>query len=295
MRSRIGLSAGAHHRGLLRSVVIQMPAVLWTVDTDLRFTSCTGEAVEAIGLKPKDIVGLSIAEFFGNRDPRYYRAVAHKRALGGETVSYDSEYGGHFFRSNLKPLCDRDRIVGAVGVGLDVTESRLKEERQAFLAHRDSLTRLPNRTLLADRLALTISRAQRDGKVAAIVFVDLDNFKSINDRFGHAVGDEILKAVATRLAACLRSYDTVSRTGGDEFVVVASDLPQAGDAELILNKIRDAFGQPFVIDGQDVGASASLGLSLFPADGADPEELIRNADRAMYRDKRAGQKKPGVT
>ncbi|MBC5824014.1 MAG: GGDEF domain-containing protein [Candidatus Eremiobacteraeota bacterium] len=291
MRTRVGPGEHAHTRSLLRGVVAQMPAVLWTVDMDLRFTSCCGDAIEAAGIKPKDVVGLTISEFFGNRDPRYYRTIAHRRALSGESVSYDSEYAGHFFKSNLKPLRDKGHVVGAVGVGLDVTESRLKEEREAFLAHRDILTRLPNRTLLSDRLSLTISRAQRDGKIAAIIFIDLDNFKEVNDRFGHAVGDQLLKAVAVRLTGSLRSYDTVSRTGGDEFIVVASDLPEAGDAELIMQKINELFVAPFSIEGQSVSMSASIGLSVFPTDGINPEDLIRNADRSMYRAKRSTQKK----
>ncbi len=182
----------------------------------------------------------------------------------------------------------------------DITDRRLTQERLSFLANFDSLTGLPNRVLFRDRLAQAMARAKRSGAPMALMFLDLDNFKVINDSLGHAVGDELLREVAERLKGCLRQVDqvargggeeafTVSRLGGDEFTVIAEQLASAEDAALIARRILDALEAEVELRGQEVHVSASIGISMFPSDDSDLDGLVRHTDMAMYRAKAMGR------
>jgi len=153
----------------------------------------------------------------------------------------------------------------------------------------DSLTGLPNRMLLDDRMAQALSRAERGGKSFALMFVDLDRFKPVNDSFGHAVGDALLKAVAQRLAGCVRKADTVARAGGDEFIIVLSEIGDPKHAAMVGGKILDELSRPFFIDRHEVSISCSIGISVYPTDGKDGNTLKANADVAMYHAKRNGR------
>ena len=164
----------------------------------------------------------------------------------------------------------------------DVRDRKAAEARMLHLAHHDSLTGLPNRTLLADRLAVAIGHARRDGSKVGVLLLDLDHFKTINDSLGHHIGDELLEAVASRLRACLRDSDTAARLGGDEFVIALSNLHSTGDAERIAEKVLAAFTEPFVIEGHSLHVGTSIGISMFPGDGEDPAALLQAADIAMY-------------
>ncbi len=152
----------------------------------------------------------------------------------------------------------------------------------------DPLTQLPNRALLLDRCTHAMASAKRRGSRLALLFLDLDQFKPVNDSLGHALGDEVLKTVAQRLAAAVREADTVSRYGGDEFLILLSEVSQASDAEVIAGKLIAAIAEPCRVDGHALQLSASIGISLYPDDGADIDLLIRKADDAMYRAKRQG-------
>jgi diguanylate cyclase (GGDEF)-like protein/PAS domain S-box-containing protein len=163
------------------------------------------------------------------------------------------------------------------------------EGRLAFLAQFDSLTGLPNRALLADRFAQMIVLAKRRNASLTVLFVDLDEFKMVNDTLGHAGGDDLLKEVAVRLQACVRSGDTVARISGDEFAVILADMAKLEDAALVAQKINDRLGAAFEIRGQEVFISASIGIAAYPGDGGDAESLIGAADAAMYRAKQAGR------
>ena len=162
-------------------------------------------------------------------------------------------------------------------------------EQLLNLALYDSLTGLPNRMLLDDRMAQAASCAERGRKSFALMFVDLDRFKPVNDSFGHSVGDELLKAVAQRLAGCVRKSDTVARTGGDEFVVVLSEIGDPKDAAMVGAKILDELSRPFFVDSHELNISASIGVSVYPGDGKDVNKLKANADVAMYHAKRNGR------
>ena len=157
------------------------------------------------------------------------------------------------------------------------------------LAHHDVLTGLPNRTLLQDRLSQAIELAHRQGTQLAMLFLDLDRFKHINDSLGHAVGDQLLQSVAQRLVSCVRHSDTISRQGGDEFVVLLSNIKHAEDAALSAQKILAALTAPHLIDQLELHVSVSIGISTYPDDGQDAETLLKNADSAMYHAKESGR------
>jgi len=171
----------------------------------------------------------------------------------------------------------------------DITERNLAEQRIAHLAHHDALTGLPNRTLLIDRLQQAIAHAHRSHTRAAVLFLDLDRFKTINDSLGHGAGDRLLQSVASRIQLCIREDDTVARLGGDEFVVVLRDVAHAGDAMSVAEEIARALNETFRIQSQDLHVTASVGISLYPDDGGDVEALLKHADTAMYHAKDAGR------
>lgn len=162
-------------------------------------------------------------------------------------------------------------------------------EQLRGMALHDNLTALPNRTLLEDRLDQAIRHADRNKRRFAVLFVDLDRFKPVNDRYGHRVGDEVLQSVARRLVASVRKDDTVARTGGDEFVVVLSQISRSDDAGMISRKILDELSRPFFIEHHEVGISCSIGISTYPDDASDRHTMMVNADVAMYHAKKSGR------
>ena len=156
-------------------------------------------------------------------------------------------------------------------------------------AEHDLLTGLPNRLLLNDRISQSIALARRDMNQIAVLFLDLDGFKYINDSLGHPIGDQVLQSVAQRLVNCVRSTDTVSRQGGDEFVILLSDVQQPEDAAVMANRMLHVVAQAHSIDQHDLHVTTSIGISVYPEDGQDPATLIKNADTAMYQAKENGR------
>ncbi len=188
------------------------------------------------------------------------------------------------------PIHDRDgQVTGAVIVFHDVSQARAMTRKMEHLAQHDFLTDLPNRALLMERLSRAIGMARRHGTKVALLFLDLDNFKRINDSLGHAIGDELLRSVAQRLATCVRTTDTVCRQGGDEFLVLLTEIEQPQDAAHIMEKLRTALALPQVIGGHELHVTISAGISVFPDDGIDSDTLMRNADTAMYQAKASGR------
>ena len=188
------------------------------------------------------------------------------------------------------PIHDRrGRVTGAVLVFRDVSEARTLSRRMSFLAQHDNLTQLSNRMVLNDRLTQAIAMARRHGQKLAVLFVDVDRFKHINDSLGHAIGDRLLQSVSGRLLACVRRSDTVSRQGGDEFVILLSELTRAQDAAVCADKILLALGAPHHIDQHDLHITVSIGIATYPDDGTETETLMKNADFAMYDAKENGR------
>ncbi len=188
------------------------------------------------------------------------------------------------------PIHDRaGRITGAVIVFHDVSAARAMSVQMTHSAQHDLLTSLPNRLLLNDRITQAIALARRQNKPTAVIFLDLDRFKYINDSLGHAIGDELLQSVSKRLLANVRASDTVSRQGGDEFVILLSEITHLGDAATSARKILLSLNAPHSIRGQDLRIDGSIGISVYPEDGQDAETLIKNADTAMYHAKESGR------
>jgi diguanylate cyclase (GGDEF)-like protein/PAS domain S-box-containing protein len=188
------------------------------------------------------------------------------------------------------PIHDRaGRVIGAVIVFHNVGAARAMSLEVTHAAQHDILTKLPNRVLLNDRISQAIALARRQHRPIAVMFLDLDHFKAINDSLGHAAGDELLRSVSKRLVADVRRSDTVSRQGGDEFVVLLSEITRAEDAAASANKILASLAAPHSIGGKDQNVNLSLGISIYPEDGEDPETLIQNADMAMYHAKESGR------
>ena len=188
------------------------------------------------------------------------------------------------------PIHDANgQLSGAVIVFHDITDAQATALKMAYLAQHDFLTNLPNRVLLNDRISQAIAVAERRRSHLGVLFLDLDNFKLINDSLGHSTGDRLLQSVAQRLTACVRRSDTVSRQGGDEFVVLLTEDNFAEDAALTAEKILTAMAQPHVLDGQQLLVTTSIGISTYPADGLNAETLIKHADSAMYQAKERGR------
>ena len=200
---------------------------------------------------------------------------------------HGKEYG---VRNSVAPIVGKhQKLIGAVMVFQDVTEARALSQRLAYLAHHDSLTDLPNRVLFQDRVHQACQFGQRHDSQFAVVFMDLDHFKHVNDSLGHAVGDQLLKTIAQRLIGTLRGSDTVCRLGGDEFVMLLSDIAGPDDVAEVAKKILREVALPCTLQGTEVNVGISLGIAVFPDDGDDPETLMKHADAAMYRSKREGR------
>nr|WP_320050979.1 sensor domain-containing diguanylate cyclase [uncultured Desulfuromonas sp.] len=174
------------------------------------------------------------------------------------------------------------------GIFRDISQRREQDEQIIKMAYHDMLTNLPNRFLLHDRLSQAISQARRYHQKTALVYVDLDHFKRINDNHGHAIGDILLQKTARRMQDCLRENDTVSRIGGDEFLLILTGIKDRDDIPKIVDKVRIALAAPYIINSLRINSSASMGTAVYPLDGVDPEALLNQADQAMYMAKRQG-------
>ncbi|MCB1906299.1 MAG: EAL domain-containing protein [Rhodocyclaceae bacterium] len=219
--------------------------------------------------------------------------------LDTDAEQYHSEHRMQHTDGHMLWVVERGRVVARGGDGRplrlvatleDVTARRAAAAQIEYLATHDALTGLPNRTLLADRIERAISRARREDHKVAVIFLDLDHFKQVNDTLGHHIGDLLLVAVAGRLMPHLRESDTVSRQGGDEFVVLLPELAEPGDAALVCDKLMQELADPVQFDGHELRISASMGVAIFPDDGRDRETLLQKADVALYRAKDSGRR-----
>lgn len=228
-------------------------------------------------------------------DPERRRELLSLLAEAGEAQGFELAIQRHdgselWISASVRAVRDaKGAVVRYEGAVQDVTERKRSEERIQFQAYHDSLTGLPNRLLLEDRLTQALARSHRRRGALAAVFLDLDNFKLINDSLGHAAGDRLLQRVGERLIGRVRVDDTVARVGGDEFTLLFTDLAHSDDASRMAEKLLDAFRLPFLVDGHELYVTASLGVALFPTDGEDSDALLRNADAAMYRAKESGR------
>jgi diguanylate cyclase (GGDEF)-like protein/PAS domain S-box-containing protein len=220
------------------------------------------------------------------------RAIRENRTveLAANSVLVRRDGSESAIEDSAAPIHDREgRVVGAVIVFHDVSASRTMTRKMSYLAQHDFLTSLPNRVLLSERLSQAIGLAHRRGKQVALLFLDLDFFKHINDSLGHAIGDQLLQAVAGRLSACVRTTDTVCRQGGDEFVILLAEIEQPQDAALVAEKLLLALAEPQVIGEHELHVTLSIGISVYPDDGTAADTVLQNADTAMYHAKARGR------
>ncbi|MCK9386892.1 MAG: diguanylate cyclase [Sulfuritalea sp.] len=251
------------------------------------FTRITGySAQEVIGKTPAILAS-------GRHDGAFYREMHETLANTGfwQGEICNRRRNGEIYVEwlTINAVADHSgKITNYVAVFSDFTSRKAVEDQIRFLAQHDALTRLPNRTLLRERLLRAILHARRNNRKLAVFFLDLDDFKQVNDSFGHPAGDHLLKVVAQRLADCVRAEDTVARLGGDEFVVVLEEIASAEGVPAIVSKLIDTLSQPMVFEGHEMRVSASIGISLYPDDGEEPDILVRNADKAMYQAKEKG-------
>ncbi|MCD6485957.1 MAG: diguanylate cyclase [Syntrophobacterales bacterium] len=196
----------------------------------------------------------------------------------------DKQYGDKFLYIKISPFPE-----GAIITSINMTGRKRAEEKLSHMATHDPLTGLPNRLLFNDRLSLELAHAQRRSKKLAVMLLDLDNFKDINDSWGHTVGDKVLKSVGKRLLGFLRRSDSIARMGGNEFLILLPEIERGEDADTIALKILDAFKDPFIIGAKEIYTTTSIGIAIYPDDGVSPDMLMKNADMAMYSVKKQGR------
>jgi len=259
------------------------------LEANIAFTQITGHSREAaLGSTPQQL-GFAIyePEFFDKRmqlsddsESSEWRGETWNRRAGGEVYPVWLDV---FVVRN-----DAQQLINYVGLFSDITEAKQHQQNLERMAYHDSLTQLPNRTLLSDRLHQAFSRAERTGELMAVCCLDLDGFKPVNDSLGHEAGDHLLIQLAERMNKCLRESDTVARTGGDEFALLLNGMLNAEECKLTLERLLTAIRAPYLVAGESVTISSSIGYTLFPFDHSEPDTLLRHADQAMYQAKLNG-------
>ncbi|SFL56055.1 putative bifunctional diguanylate cyclase/phosphodiesterase [Rugamonas rubra] len=291
---RGALVKGQIDRGLINSVVSGTPDAIFVKDLQGRYLMANDATTQFVGRTREQMLGRDDHAIF----PTHQAAalIESDRAImaAGLTATHEellscADGREVLFHTTKGPVFDKNgRVVGLFGISRDVTERRRAEEKIEYLAHFDALTGLPNRVQLAERAGYAISLAQRNNEHLALMFLDLDHFKDVNDTLGHSVGDAVLVGLAKRLLAELRVEDTVSRLGGDEFIL----LVHAGDARglsQVVEKVLALVARPHQVEQHQLTLTGSIGIALYPADGKDLEELVKCADAAMYRAKKNGR------
>jgi diguanylate cyclase (GGDEF)-like protein/PAS domain S-box-containing protein len=283
-------------RQILRTVLDAIPVRVWWKDGDLNFLGCNGLLAADAGLaSTAEIVGKSDFEMPWADRAEIYRADDRQVLETGqakrdyEEAETTASGGRNWLRTSKIPLVGKAGVVtGVLAVSEDITGWKRAEEQLRHTATHDSLTGLPNRVLLHEHLQQNLARARRHRDFSAFILADLDRFKEVNDRLGHGAGDEVLRQIARRFAACIRPYDTLARLGGDEFVVIVGGLPNPRDCAAIASRIVAAARQPIVVAGTEVCVHCSAGITVVPDHGGDIETLLKESDMAMYAAKEKG-------
>jgi len=265
------------------------------LDAQGRVLSANRAICKAGGLDPTELIDLPLDFVLLDHVPAPQAAeiwaTAEKRGWWrGEVAMLRREGGAYPAWAVLTAVRDATGVVAHyIFSCLDITDRKASEEQVRYLAHHDALTGLPNRTVAEARLQQAILQSRRSGQPLAVLFIDLDRFKTINDSLGHQTGDALLRQVALRLGHCIRDADTVSRFGGDEFVVLLNGVSGSGEALQIAQRLRVALSAPYAVDKVELNVSCSVGIAMFPDDAQDMDELMRHADAAMYEAKASGR------
>jgi diguanylate cyclase (GGDEF)-like protein/PAS domain S-box-containing protein len=279
----------------LQTLIDTIPCPIFYKDTKGMYLGCNRAFEEYMGKPREEIIGRTDHHLVPRPlAEKYCRADFDLLRKGGtHTFEVSIGYGDgtrHDVICNKAVFLNPDGTKsGLVGSILDITERKQFEKQLMYQANHDSLTGLPNRNLLNDRLSQALAYENRHRELLAVMLIDLDNFKVVNDTLGHSSGDVLLLEVAKRLRCCVRQYDTVARLGGDEFVILMTDVETIQNFARIADKILAAFSEPFSIAGHEVFVTASIGMATYPADGITAESLLKNADTAMYHVKEQGK------
>jgi len=283
-------------RDSLAQVIDTVPALISAADRQGRLVFVNAMLATWSGISAADVIGKDVANLFGPEHAERSRALDRQvfetgEALAGfeETIT-DPAGARHVFLTTKAPLRDAERSVTSVlTTCLDITDRKVAEVHLRQMAHHDTLTDLPNRALLRERLERELALAERGQRMFALHFLDLDRFKAVNDAFGHHLGDRLLQDVARRLHRVVRAADTVARLGGDEFAILQPHIQSPDDASKLASRVVEALAEPFDCDGRELTVGASIGITLFPRDAQDAEEMLRRADMSMYRAKSEGR------
>jgi diguanylate cyclase (GGDEF)-like protein/PAS domain S-box-containing protein len=265
-------------------------------DRQCRLLRVSRKMAQDLGFSdPSEMVGKTDIDLFGEAfglgtQLDDIRIMESSRPIIGVIESRRLDNGRTNWTLTTKlPLLDESGVViGLVGITREINEMRETEVALQHLATHDTLTDLPNRFLMVDRLSQLLSRAQRSGSAFAVLYMDIDRFKEVNDSHGHEFGDLLLRAVAKRLTKSVRQSDTVARIGGDEFVIILETVHELREAGAVGLHVQRALAKSFTLDRQRISITASIGISFYPQNGADPDTLLRAADYAMYLAKREG-------
>lgn len=274
--------------------VEQSPTSILIADTRGRIEYANRHFTTLSGFSTDDVVGHKLLSFNASDDSQERKALWHAvwngREWRGELRKRRKDGTYYVERVHSMPIRDaKGAIAHVLEIGEDITEQKDNEAVIRRMAYFDSLTALPNRARFSELARLALQRARRDDRALAVLFLDLDGFKAVNDSLGHSAGDEVLKQAAARLVEVVRDNDTVARMGGDEFLVMLPSLDRPSEAQRVAQKINDRFRDPFEVEGHEVRISASIGIAAFPDDGDNAATLVRNADAAMYRAKETGK------
>ena len=286
--------AKEHQSRVFETILSTSPDLGYTFDLEGRFSYANKALVQLFQLPLEKIVG---SNYFDLQLPnaaelqgQIQHVITTNEQFRGEMSWKEASGEIGFFEYIYAPVLDQEgKVVAVAGTARNVTERKAAEDKNWKKANYDLLTGLPNRRLFRDRLEQNVKHAGRIGAPVALLFIDLDHFKEVNDKLGHEAGDLLLRLVADRLRSCVRETDTVARLGGDEFTVILQDLIGSGHVELVAGKILNELASPFQIFNDTVHISASIGIAFSSKDAPTPEELIKNADQAMYEAKNAGR------
>jgi len=279
-----------------RAILEEIEEGYYEVDLAGNFTFVNDAACRQFGYSREELMGMNYKVYVPKADVKNVYRAWNKVYRTGEALrsflfaSVRKDGVQIYLENSISPLRNKGgKIIGFRSISRDITERKQFEQKLAEMATHDSLTGLPNRILLSDRLMIGTSLARRNGHRLATLMLDLDRFKAVNDAMGHSVGDELLKAVGQRLSSIMRKSDTVSRIGGDEFVLVLPQISRVDDITKFAHRILNAFQEPFVFGKHQLQITTSIGIAVYPEDGTDIEQLLKHADSAMYLAKEHGR------